>query len=125
MSTSSNSGISNLDIDMISYLFDSKCRILEELEEYRESGMFSTQLKLQELKQTLIDFLKKYQNSNSMFYVFLGEAKEECLKIVMSTVKGEINHLTKRFIIVIDNNLTDLHVEQQSISNTVITFNVQ
>jgi hypothetical protein len=95
--------------------------MLEELEEHT-SGMFSTQQKLMELKGQLLDFIMSYSNRNSIFYIFFNEETEENLKIVVSSVTDESNELTKRFAILIQEDLTELEVKQLSLSSKILTI---
>ena len=116
------SGIRKLDIDLINFFFNAKCAVLEDNEEH-ESGMFSTQQKLMESKRQLLDFVLSYKNRNSIFYIFFNKEKEQNLKIVVSNTLGdEPNELTKRFAIVIDENLGTMLVKGQSLSGKVLTI---
>ena len=119
MNTLNESGLRKLDIDMIKYFFNAKASSLEELEEH-SSGMFSTQQQLMELKTQLLNFVGAYKNRNSIFFVFLGEEKEQNLKIVVSNISGEPDDLTKRFAITIDEDLSELKVKQLSLSSKVL-----
>lgn len=119
MNTLNESGLRKLDIDMIKYFFNAKASSLEELEEH-SSGMFSTQQHLMELKTQLLNFVGAYKNRNSIFFIFLGEEKEQNLKIVVSNVSGEPDDLTKRFAITIDEDLSELKVKQLSLSSKVL-----
>jgi hypothetical protein len=121
MSILNESGIRKIDIELVKHLFNLKSSMLEELEEHK-SGMFSTQQKLMELKGQLLDFLLQYSNRNSIFYIFFNEETEENLKIVVSSVLDETDELTKRFAILINEDLTELKIKQLSLSSKILTI---
>jgi hypothetical protein len=121
MSILNESGIRKIDIELVKFLFNLKSSMLEELEEHK-SGMFSTQQKLMELKGQLLDFIMSYSNRNSIFYIFFNEETEENLKIVVSSVTDEPNELTKRFAILVQEDLTELEVKQLSLSSKILTI---
>lgn len=121
MNTLSESGVRKLDLDLISFYFNAKSASLEELEEH-SSGMFSTQNKLMNIKRQLLDFVKSYKNRDAIFYIFLNDESEEGLKIVVNSLMDDPNELTKRFAIIIDENLTGLKVKQLSLSTKVLTI---
>jgi hypothetical protein len=121
MNTLNDSGIKQLDKDIIAAMFNAKCSTLENLEEYG-SGMFSTQQKLIELKGQLLDFVSSYKNRNSFFYIFFNRENEQNLKIVATSVLDEPDELTKRFAIVIHRNLTGFEVKQLSLSSKILTI---
>ena len=121
MNTLSESGVRQLDLDLISFYFNAKSASLEELEEH-SSGMFSTQNKLMNLKRQLLDFISSYKNRDAIFYIFLNDESEEGLKIVVNSLMDDPNELTKRFAIIIDENLTGLKVKQLSLSTKVLTI---
>lgn len=121
MSILNESGIRKLDIDLINFLFKAKASSLEELEDHR-SGMFSTQQKLMELKGQLLDFLQSYKNRNSIFYIFFNDESEAGLKFIVNNLVDDPNELTKRFAIIVDENLIDLKVKQLSLSSKILTI---
>lgn len=121
MNTLNDSGIKKIDLDLIGYYFNLKSSSLEELEEH-DSGTFSTQQKLQNLRGRLIDFLSAYRNRNSIFYIFFDKETEENLKIVVSSVDGEPDEMTNRYAILISKSLVDIQVEQLSHSSKVLTI---
>jgi hypothetical protein len=121
MDTLSKSNVRKVDEYLISSLFDKKSSTLEDLEEHK-SGMFSTQQKLLELKRNLLNFVNSYKNKNSIFYIFLDEETEQNLKIVVSSVLGESDSMTKRFAIILDTDLTDLKIGQLSLSSKMLVF---
>lgn len=123
MNILNDSGIRKLDIDLITFFFNAKGSSLEELEEHK-SGMFSTQQKLIETKRQLLDFIMSYKNRNSIFYIFFNEEREESLKIVVANT-DESDELTKRFAIVLDENLSSLRISQLSLSSKMLTIIVQ
>jgi hypothetical protein len=119
MNTSNNSGIKKIDLDLVGYYFNLKSATLEELEEHN-SGTFTTQQRLQKLKGELVDFLIAHKNALS--YIFFDKEKEENLKIVVSSVEGEPDEMTKRYAIVIDKYLVDMKIEQLSLSSKILTI---
>ena len=119
MNTFNSSGISQLDIDLLEFFFNSKSAMLEEIEEHK-SGMFSTQNKILELKRQLLTFVKSYKNKNSLFFLFFNDDDEQNLKVVASSVLDEPNELTKRFAIILDENTLELEVKQLSLSTKII-----
>jgi len=121
MNILNESGIRKIDIDLVNFYFNLKSSALEELEEHI-SGMFSTQQKLNQLKGRLLDFLLAYKNRNSLFYIFFDAEREENLKMVVSSVTTEPDEMTKRFAILIDEELTDIQIEQLSLSSKVLTI---
>jgi hypothetical protein len=110
-----NSGIKRIDLAIISSLFDTKASSLEELEEH-SSGNFSTQQRIIELKAELLNFVSEFKNRNSMFYIFLNNKKEKNLKIVTSSVIGDLDDTVKRFAIVFNEDSLTLDIEQESLS---------
>jgi hypothetical protein len=120
MNILNDSGIRKIDLDLVSYYFNLKSSTLEELEEH-DSGTFSTQQKLQRIKGRLIDFLSAGKNKNSLFYVFFDEEKEENLKMVLSSVRDEPDEMTRRYAILINRSLTDIQIEQLSLSSKLLT----
>ena len=121
MNILNESGIRKIDIDLVNFYFNLKSSALEELEEHI-SGMFSTQQKLNQLKGRLLDFLLAYKNRNSLFYIFFDAEREENLKMVVSSVTTEPDEMTKRFAILIDEELTDIQIEQLSLSSKLLTI---
>lgn len=121
MNILNESGLRKIDIDLTQFFFDVKSSTLEELEEHT-SGMFSTQMKLKELKGRLLNFILSYKNRNSIFFIFLGEEREQNLKIVVSSVLDEPDELTKRFAIIIDEDVSELDIKQLSLSSKVLTL---
>ena len=121
MNILNESNVRKLDIDLINFLFHAKCAMLEELEEH-SSGMFSTQNKLLNLKRELLDFIMTYKNRESIFYIFFNEESEESLKLVVSNLTDEPNEVTKRFAIIVDENLAGLRIKQLSVSGRVLTL---
>ena len=113
--------VRKLDLDLVSFYFKCKAATLEELEDHA-SGMFSTQTKLMELKGQLLDFIQSHKNRNSVFYIFFDEESERGLKIVVSNLVDDPDELTKRYAIIIDEDLTRLRVEQLSLSSKVLTL---
>jgi len=124
MSILNNPTINQLDIDLVGFFFNAKAAVLESAEDH-VSGMFSTQVKLKEFKEQLLNFINSYKNQNSIFYIFLGEPAEQNLKIVVSTVSKEPNEMTKRFSVIIDEDLSNMNVSQLSLSERILTINVQ
>ena len=121
MNILNESGIRKIDVDMVKFFFDTKCSTLEELEEH-SSGMFSTQQKLVELKRDLLSFILSYRNKNSIFFIFIDEEKEQNLKIVVSSVIGYPDDLTKRFAIILDSDYSELKIKQLSLSSKMLTL---
>ncbi|MBE3086060.1 MAG: hypothetical protein IMZ64_07580 [Bacteroidetes bacterium] len=121
MNTLTETGIRLLDIELVKYFFRIKSSTIEELEEHA-SGMFSTQMKLQELERQLLSFILSYKNKNSIFFIFLNEEREQNLKIVVSNVQGEPDELTKRFTIVLDEGLIGLKISQLSVSSKILSL---
>ena len=121
MNILNESGMRKIDIDMIKYFFNVKSSTLEELEDHA-SGMFSTQQQLEELKNKLLSFVQSHKNRNSIFFIFINEESEQGLKIVVSNILDEPDELTKRFAIIIDENLVELKVKQLSLSSKVLTL---
>lgn len=116
-----DSGIRNLDLDMVKHLFNVKASSIEELEEHA-TGMWSTQAKVMELKSQLINFLSSYKSRNSIFYIFLGDEREHNLKIIVTSVLDEPDETTKRFAITIEEDFTDFKVKQLSLSSKLLTL---
>jgi hypothetical protein len=121
MNTLNESGLRKLDIDLINFFFKAKASSLEELVDHR-SGMFSTQQKLMELKGQLLDFLQSYKNKNSIFYIFFNEESEVGLKIIVNNLVDEPDDRTKRFAIIVDEDLIDFKVQQLSLSSKILTI---
>jgi hypothetical protein len=121
MSILKESGIRRLDIDLIKFFFTIKAAMLEHLEE-SVSGMYSTQEKLMELQGQLLDFLLAWKNRNSIFYIFLNKEKEENLKIVVSSVEDEPDELTKRYAIVINEELTEMKIYKTSFNSKLLNL---
>lgn len=121
MNILNDSGIRQIDKDVISAIFNAKASSLESLEEHK-SGMFSTQQKLIELKQQLLDFVSAYKNRNSFFYIFFNKETELNLKIVATSVLDEPDETTKRLAIIIDRDLSGFKVKQLSLSSKMLTL---
>lgn len=121
MNISNQSGISRLDLDLAGFLFNAKSFLLESNEEHL-LGNFTTQQRLADLKSELTDFLKRYANNNAIFYIFFGEAVEHKLKIVLTSVVGDPDERTKRFVIVIKDDLTNFDISQTSISTRILNI---
>ena len=119
--SNNDSGIRQSDKNLISAMFNTVASTLESLEEYR-SGTFSTQQKLMELKQLILDFVSAYKNRNTIFYVFLNKETENNLKIVVTSLLDEPDETTKRVAIIIDRNLKDFKVKQLSLSSKMLTL---
>lgn len=119
MNTLNESGLKKIDIDLVKFFFDAKRFTLEELKDH-SVGMFSTQMKLKELRDELLSFLLSFKNRNSIFYIFLNEEKEECLRIVISNVEDEPDMQTKRFAIVINEDISELKISQLSMSSKLL-----
>lgn len=111
-----------IDIDLLKFLFTAKRSTLEELEDHA-SGMFSTQMTLKTLQEQLLDFVLSYKNKNSIFFIFMNEESESGLRIVVNSLQGnEPDELTKRFAIIIDEDLCELKVKQLSLSSKILTI---
>jgi hypothetical protein len=121
MNILNESGMRRIDIDLIKFFFTAKASSLEQLEEYK-SGMFSTQQRLLELQRELLDFVLSYKNKNSIFFLFMGEETEQQLKIVVSNLVDEPNEMTKRFAIILSDDLANFEVKQLSLSSKVLTL---
>ena len=123
-----DSGIKKIDIDLVKFFFDAQSSNLETLEELG-TGMFSTQQKLEELKNRLLGFIQAQKSQNSIFYIFLDEERIQNLKIVVSSVIGETDEFTKEYAIVLQRDLIDLEAReinlkamQLSVSGKLLTL---
>lgn len=121
MNILNESGIRKIDVDLVKFFFDAKCSTLEELEEHA-SGMFSTQQKLIELKRELLAFILAYKNRNSIFFIFIDEETEQNLKIVVSSVIGYPDEMTKRYAIILSSDYSELKIKQLSVSSKILTL---
>jgi len=121
MNTLNDSGIRKLDIDLIKFFFDAKRYTIEELEDHA-SGMFTTQMKLNELRDKLLNFILSYKNTNSIFFIFLNGEKEENLRLVIPTIEVSPDHLTKRFAVIINEHQTEVEIKQLSLSSKLLTL---
>jgi hypothetical protein len=120
MNTSNESGIRKIEVDLLKFFFDAKRFTLEELEDHA-SGMFTTQMKLTELRDQLLTFVLSYKNKNSIFYIFLNGEREENLRLVIPTT-DDPDHLTNRFAIIIDEHITEMEIKQLSLSSKILTL---
>jgi hypothetical protein len=120
MNISNESGLRQIDIDLLKFFFTAKASTLESLEEH-SSGMFSTQQKLMELKTQLLNFVLAQKNRNSIFYIFLNRELEQNLRIVVSST-DEPDEMTQRFAIVVDESLAEMKVKQLSVSSKILTL---
>lgn len=111
-------GLSEVDKDLIKYLFSLKAMSLE----YAETpvGTFSVARKIKDTAYKLIDFMDDFSKKDSFFYIFLGDEREENLKLVCNTV-AEKSEKTKYFAIKIHVNWLDFSVSQLTLSSKMFT----
>lgn len=112
------SSLSELDKSMIRYLFKLKAISLENLEEV--VGTYSVSMKIIDTANEVIDFMNEFSRKDSIFYIFLGDVREENLKLVCKTTM-DITDKTKYFAIKIHVNWLDFSVEQLSFSSKMLT----
>lgn len=111
-------GLSEVDKDLIKYLFNLKAMSLE----YAETpvGTFSVARKITDTAYKLIDFMDDFSRKDAFFYIFLGDEREENLKLVCNTVV-EKSEKTKYFAIKIHANWLDFSVSQLTLSSKMFT----
>lgn len=112
------SSLSELDKSMVRYLFKLKAISLENLEEV--VGTYSVSMKIIDTANEVIDFMNEFSRKDSIFYIFLGDVREENLKLVCKTTM-DITDKTKYFAIKIHVNWLDFSVEQLSFSSKMLT----
>lgn len=112
------SGLSQIDKDMIKYLFKLKAVSLENIEE--ATGLYSTQRRIIETADKIIEFMNKYSLKDTFFYIFLGDEREENLKLVFNTVVDKTEK-TKYYVINIHANWLDFSVKQLTLSGKMFT----
>lgn len=112
------SGLSQLDEDMVRYLFKLKSVSLENIEE--TVGMFSTQRRIIETAERIIEFMREYSRKDSYFFIFLGDETQQNLKLVCNTVVNETEK-TRHFAISIHVNWLDFSVKQLTLSGKMFT----
>lgn len=111
-------GLSEVDKDLVKHLFNLKATSLE----YAETvvGTFSVAKKISDTAYKLIDFMDDFSKKDSFFYIFLGDDREENLKLVCNTVM-EKSDKTKYFAIKIHANWLDFSVNQLSLGGKMFT----
>lgn len=113
-----NAGLSEVDKDLVRYLFKLKASTLEHAEE--PVGTFSVARRIIEAAQRVIDFMDEFSRKDSFFFIFIGSEKEENLKLICNTVL-EKSEKTKYFAIKIHDSWLDFSVNQLTLSGKMFT----
>ncbi|HPB48662.1 MAG TPA: hypothetical protein PLX16_08600 [Exilispira sp.] len=113
-----NAGLSEVDKDLVRYLFKLKASTLEHAEE--PVGTFSVARRIIEAAQRVIDFMDEFSRKDAFFFIFIGAEKEENLKLICNTVL-EKSEKTKYFAIKIHDSWLDFSVNQLTLSGKMFT----
>jgi len=113
-----NAGLSEVDKDLVRFLFKLKASTLEHADE--PVGVYSVARRIIEAAQKVIDFMNEFSRKDSFFYIFIGNEKEENLKLICSTVI-EKSEKTKYFAIKIHDSWLDFSVSQLTLSGKMLT----
>jgi len=111
-------GLSEVDKDLLRYLFHLKAVSLE----YAETpvGTYSVARRINDTAYRIIDFMDDFSRRDSFFFIFLGDEREENLKLVCNTVV-EKSDKTKYFAIKIDITWQDFAVSQLTLGGKMFT----